>query len=158
MKAISLCRSAIVFAGLFWAVTVACAGPAQAQTSTQQDAATPPQAEAQAAQNTPKKKPVKSSVWHHFGERDSAPVAGQYHPGTWHYFGPNHGTANVVPAETDSRQTSGRTAWPIWKGRCGNWSTATAGMPRTQLRRLAGRSPSGGTRSWLPSRELIPAT
>jgi len=104
MKAISLCRSAVVFAGFLWAATVACASP---QTSTKPDAVTPPQAETQAAQNTPKKKPVKSGEWHHFGERDSASVAGQSHPGEWRHFGPNHGAPQVVPAESDPRQTSG---------------------------------------------------
>ena len=107
MKAISLCRSAIVFAGLFCAATVACAGPAQTPTSTKPDAATPPQAEAQAAQNTAKKKPVKSGVWHHFGERDSAPVVTPGHPGDPHHFGPNHPAPKIVPAESDPRQTSG---------------------------------------------------
>jgi uncharacterized protein YkwD len=107
MKAISLCRSAIVFAGLFWAATVACAGPAQTPTSTKSDAATPPQTETQAARNTPKKKPAKSGVWHHFGERDSAPVVTQSHPGDPHHFDPNHPAPKVVPAESDPRQTSG---------------------------------------------------
>jgi TonB family protein len=88
MKAIPLCRSAVVFAGFLWAATIACAGPAQAQTSAKPDAATPPQTEVQAAQNTPKK-PVKSGAWHHSGEGDSASVAGQSHPGVWHHFGPN---------------------------------------------------------------------
>jgi len=106
MKAISLCRSAIVFAGLFWAATVACAGPAQTPTSTKPDAVTPPQTETQAAQNTPKKKHVKSGVWHHFGESDSAPVVTQSDPGDRHHFGPNHAAPKVVPAESDPRQTS----------------------------------------------------
>ena len=77
MEAIPICRSAVVLAGLVWAATMACAGPAQTPTSTKPDAATPPQAETQAAQNTAKYKHVKSGVWHHFGERDSASVAGQ---------------------------------------------------------------------------------
>jgi len=107
MKAISHCRPAVVFAGFLWAATIACAGPDQAQTSTKPDAATPPQTEVQAAQNTPKKKPVKSGAWHHFGARDSASVAGQSHPGVWHPFGPNHGTPKVVPGETTPRQEFG---------------------------------------------------
>ena len=89
MKAIALCRSAVVFAGFLWAATIAGAGPDQAQTSSKPDAATPPQAEGQAAQNRPKKKPDKSDAWHHFGESDGASVAGQSHPGVWHRFGPN---------------------------------------------------------------------
>jgi len=107
MKAISLCRSAVVLAGLLWAATMACTGPAQAQISTQPDAATPPQTETQAAQSTPKKKPDKSGVWHHFGERDSSSVAGQSHPGDWRHFGPNHAAPKVVPAASGPRQTSG---------------------------------------------------
>jgi TonB family protein len=88
MKAIPLCRSAVVFAGFLWAATIACAGPDQAQTSTKPDATTPPQTEVQAAQNTPKK-PFKSAAWHHSGESDSASVAGQSDPGVWHHFGTN---------------------------------------------------------------------
>ena len=107
MKAISQCRSAVVFAGFLWAATIACAGPDQAQTSTKPDAATPPQTEVQAAQNTPKKKPVKSGAWHHFGEGNSASVAGQSQPGVWHPFGPNPGTPKVVPGETAPRQNFG---------------------------------------------------
>jgi uncharacterized protein YkwD len=107
MKAIPLCWSAAVFAGFLWAATMACAGPPPAQTSTNPGAATPPQAEVQAAQKTPKKKPVKSGAWHHFGERDNPSVAGKNHPGDWHHFGQNRGTPKVVPAESDPRQTSG---------------------------------------------------
>jgi uncharacterized protein YkwD len=107
MKAISLCWSAGVFAGFLWAATMACAGPVQAQTSTKPAAATPPQTKVQAAQNTPKKKLDKSGAWHHFGERDSAPVTEQSHPGDWHHFGPNHPAPKVVPAESDPRQKSG---------------------------------------------------
>jgi len=107
MEAIPLCRSAVVLAGLLWAATMACVSPALAQASTKPDAATPPQTEVQATQNTPKKKPVKSVAWHHFVERDSASVAGQSHPGDWRHFGPNNGTLKVVPAESDLRQTSG---------------------------------------------------
>jgi uncharacterized protein YkwD len=107
MKAISLCRTAVVFAGFWWAATIACAGPDQAQTSTQPDAATPPQTEVQAAQNTPKKKLAKSAAWHHFGESDGASMAGQSDPGVWHHFGPNHGTPKVVPGETALQQKFG---------------------------------------------------
>jgi uncharacterized protein YkwD len=107
MKAISHCRPAVVFAGFLWAATIACAGPDQAQTSTKPDAATPPQTEVQAAQNTPKKKPVKSGAWHHFGERDSAAAVGQGDPGVWHHFGPNHDTPAVVPGEATPRQEFG---------------------------------------------------
>jgi uncharacterized protein YkwD len=106
MKAIPLCRAAVVFAGFLWAATMACAGPVQAQTSTKPDAPTPPQTETQAAQKTPKKKPGKSGAWHHFGERNSASGAGQNHPGGWRPFGPNHGAPKLVPAESDPRQTS----------------------------------------------------
>jgi hypothetical protein len=77
MKTIFLCRSAVIFAGFLWAATMACADPDQAQTSTQPDAAPTPQTEVQAAQNTPKKKPVKSGEWHHFGERDGTPWRGK---------------------------------------------------------------------------------
>ncbi len=105
MKAISHCRSAVVFAGFLWAAHIACAGPDQAQTSTQPDAPPPPQTEVQATQNTPQKKPVKSGVWHHFGEGDSASVAGQSDPGAWQHFGPNQGTPMVFPPETAPRQT-----------------------------------------------------
>jgi uncharacterized protein YkwD len=107
MEAIPLCRSAVVLAGLLWAATMACEGPAQTPTSTKPDAATPPQAEAQAAQNTAKNKHFKSGVWHHFGERDSAPVLTQSHPGDCHHFGPNHAAPKGVPAESAPRQTSG---------------------------------------------------
>jgi TonB family protein len=106
MKAIPLCRSAVVFAGFLWAATIACAGPDQAQTSTKPDAATPPQTEVQAAQNTPKK-PVKSGAWHHSGESDSASVAGQSHPGVWRHFGPNPGRPKVGRGETAPRQNFG---------------------------------------------------
>jgi len=107
MKTIPLCRSAVVIAGFLWAATIACAGPDQAQTTARPDAATPPQTEVQATQNTPKKKPVKSGAWHHFGERDGASVAGQSHPGVWHDFGPNHSTPKVVPVETAPRHEFG---------------------------------------------------
>ena len=100
MKAISHCRSAVVFAGLLWAANVACAGPDQAQTSTKPDAATSPQTEVQAAQNSPNKKPLRSGEWHHFGERDSAAVVGQGEPGVWRHFGPSPGTTEVVPRGT----------------------------------------------------------
>jgi uncharacterized protein YkwD len=107
MKALSLCRPAVVFAVFLWAATIACAGQSQAQTSTKPDAATPPQTEVQSAQNTSKKKPVKSYTWHHFGERDSASVTGQSHSGDWHHFGPNHGAPKLVSAESAPRQESG---------------------------------------------------
>jgi uncharacterized protein YkwD len=105
MKAISQCRSAVAFAGLLWAANIACAGPDQVQTSTKPDAATPPQTEVQATQNTPKKKPIKSGEWLHFGEGDGASVAGQSHSGAWRQFGPNPGTPMAVAAETTRRQT-----------------------------------------------------
>jgi uncharacterized protein YkwD len=90
-----------------WAATIACAGPGQAQTSTKPDAATPPQTEGRAAENAPKKKLAKSAVWHHFGESDYAPVAGQGQPGVWHPFGPNQRTPEVGPGETAPRQNFG---------------------------------------------------
>jgi uncharacterized protein YkwD len=102
-----LCRSAVVFAVLLWAATIPCAGQSQDQKSTKPDAATPPQTEVQSAQNTSKKKPVKSCTWHHFDERDSASVEGQSHSSEWHHFGPNHGTPKDVPAESAPRQESG---------------------------------------------------
>ena len=95
LKAIPCCQPAVVFAGFLWAATIACAGPGQAQTFTKPDAATAPQTEVQAAQNTPKNKLAKSAAWHHFGESDNASVAGQSQPGVWHPFGPNHGTPKV---------------------------------------------------------------
>jgi uncharacterized protein YkwD len=107
LKAIPRCQPAVVFAGFLWAATIACAGPDQAQTSTKPDAATPPQNEAQAAQNTPKKKLAGSGAWHHFGESDNASVAGQSPPGVWHAFGPNHGTPKVGPSETASQPNFG---------------------------------------------------
>jgi uncharacterized protein YkwD len=107
LKAIPRCQPALVFAGFLWAATIACAGPGQAQTFTKPDAATPPQGEVQAAQNTPKKKLVKPAAWHHFGESDNASVAGQSQPGVWHPFGPNHGTPKVGPGETAPQQNFG---------------------------------------------------
>lgn len=107
MKVISLCRSAVVLAGFLWAAPIAGTGQSQAQTSTKPDAATPPQTEVQSAQNTPKKKPVKSCAWHRFGERDSAPETGQRHSGEWHHFGSNHSTPKVVRAESAPRLESG---------------------------------------------------
>ena len=107
LKAIPRCQSAVVFAGFLWAATIACAAPDQAQTSAKPDAATPPQTEVQAAQNTPMKKPVKSGAWHHFGESDNASVAGQGQPGVWHPFGPNQGTPEVGVGETAPRQNFG---------------------------------------------------
>jgi uncharacterized protein YkwD len=106
MRALSLCRSAVVLAGFLWAATLACAGQSQDQKSTKPDAATPSQTEAQPSQNTPKKKPSKSGVWHHFGEHDGTSVAGQSQPGGWHQFGANHGTPKVVPPESAPRQES----------------------------------------------------
>jgi uncharacterized protein YkwD len=100
LKAIPRCPSAVLFAGFLWAAAIACAGPDQAQTSTKPDAATPPLTEVHAAQNTPKKKLAKSAAWHHFGESDSASVAGQSQPGVWHPFGPSHGMPKVGPGET----------------------------------------------------------
>jgi uncharacterized protein YkwD len=107
LKAIPRCQSAVLFACFLWAATTACAGPGQAQTSTKPDAATPPQAEVQPGQNTPKKKPAKSGAWHHFGESDNASVAGQSQPGVWHPFGPNHGTPKVGPGETAPQKNFG---------------------------------------------------
>jgi uncharacterized protein YkwD len=105
MKAISHCRSAVVFAGFMWAATMAGAGPAQTQTSSPPDAPPPPQAKVQATQNNPQKKPVKMGVWHHFGEGDNASVAGQSNPGAWQPSGPNPGAPRFVPAATVPRQT-----------------------------------------------------
>lgn len=118
MKAIPLCRSAVVFAGFLWAATIACAGPDQAQTSPKPDAATPPQAEGQAAPNSPEK-PVKSGAWHHSGESDGASVAGQSDPGVWRHFGPNNGRPKVGPGETAPRKNFGANRladleWQMW--------------------------------------------
>jgi uncharacterized protein YkwD len=106
MKALPLCRSAVVLAGFLWAATIACAGPGQAQTSTKPDTA-PPHTDVQSAQNTPKKKPFKSGVWHHFGEHDGTSVAERSQPGAWRQFGPNHGTLTVIPAGSAPGQEFG---------------------------------------------------
>ena len=69
MKSISHFRLAVVFAGLWWAATMACAVPAQTPTFFfMADAATPQQNGAQTAQKTAKKEPGKSGELHHFGE------------------------------------------------------------------------------------------
>jgi hypothetical protein len=107
LKAIPGCRSVVVFAGFLWAASIAFAGPGQTRTSTKANAATPPQTEVQAAQNKLKNTAAKSGVWHHFGESDNAPVAGQSQPGVWHTFRPNRGTPTVLPDETASRQSFG---------------------------------------------------
>jgi uncharacterized protein YkwD len=83
-----------------WATTLACAIPDQAQTITKPDAPGPPQSEAQAAPNAPKKKLSQAAVWHHFGESDNTSAAGQSQPGVWHHFGPDHGTSKVSPDAT----------------------------------------------------------
>jgi uncharacterized protein YkwD len=44
-------------------------------------------------------------VWHHFGDSDSASVAGQNDPGAKQQIGPNSGTPRAVPAGTVPRQT-----------------------------------------------------
>ena len=107
LKGIPHCHPAVVFAGLLWAATTACANPGQAQTSAKPDATNPPQAEVQPAQNTPKKKPVKTAAWHHFGESDNASVAGQSQPGVWHHFGADHDMPKVGPGETVPQQNFG---------------------------------------------------
>ena len=107
LKAIPRCQLAVLFAGFLWAAAIGCAGPDPAQTSSKPDAATPPQTEVQAAQNTPKKKLAKSAEWHHFGESGNAPVAGQSQPGVWHSFGPSHATPKVGPGETAPQQNFG---------------------------------------------------
>jgi len=107
LKAIPRCQPAVVFASFLWAATIACANPGQTQTTTKPDAATPPQPEVQAAQNTPKKKLAKSAAWHHFGESDNASVAEQSQPGVWHRFSPNQGTPKVDPGETAPRRDLG---------------------------------------------------
>jgi uncharacterized protein YkwD len=112
MKSISPFRSAVVFAGLWWAATVACAGPAQTPTSSGPDAVRPPQTEAQSAQNTAKKKPDKSGVWHHFGEPDSASVAGQSDQGGWRRFDTNRAAPKAVASGSGPRQPSGTNRIP----------------------------------------------
>ena len=107
LKTIPLCWSTVVVVGFLWGATLACAGPAQSQTSTQPDAATTPQIDVHVTQNRPKKEPAKSVVWHHFGESDKASVAGQSQPGVWRRFGPNPGTPKVGPGETPPRQNFG---------------------------------------------------
>ena len=100
-------RSAVYFAGLWWAATIACVGLAQTPFSSEPVAATPAQAEVLAAQNTPKNTPAKSYGWHHFGESEEPSMAGQNQPGVWHAFGPDQGTPEVDPDETAPRQDFG---------------------------------------------------
>jgi uncharacterized protein YkwD len=107
LKTIPVFRSTVVFVGFLCAATIACTGPTQSQTSTKPDAATTLQTDVHTTRNTPKKKPAKSPVWHHFGESDNAPVAGQSQPGVWRRFGPNPGTPKVGPEETPPRQNFG---------------------------------------------------
>jgi uncharacterized protein YkwD len=98
-KAIPCCLSAVVFAGLLWAATIACTGPDQARRFAELDAAPPPQTQSPTAQKTPNTKLAKSAPWHHFGESDNASVVGQSQQGVWRHFGPNHGTIEVGPGE-----------------------------------------------------------
>ncbi len=105
MKSISQCRSAAVFAGFMWVAAMAGAGPDQAQTSTPPEAPPPAHTKVQASQNTPQKQPVKMGVWHHFGEGDTASVAGQNGPGARQQIGPNAGTTKVDPGGSVPRQT-----------------------------------------------------
>jgi uncharacterized protein YkwD len=107
MKSISPFRSAAVFAALWWAATMACAGPAQTPTSSRLEAATPPQNEGQPAQSTAKKEPRKSGVWHHFGEPDSASVAGQGDQGDRRRFDTTLAAPKAVASESGARQASG---------------------------------------------------
>ena len=107
LKATSRCKSAVLFVGILGAATIACAIPDQTQTATKPDATKPPQSEAQAAPNPPKKKFPKGGVWHHFGEKDNTSVAGQSQPGVLHSFGPNHGTAKVIPDAPAPQQNFG---------------------------------------------------
>lgn len=114
MKTISRCRSAIVFAAFLWAATLACAGQAQTPASTTPDAARPPQTDAQPAQNTAKKEPGNSGVWHHFGEPASAAAAGQSHQGNSSRAGTNH-AAPVVrqPPGSDRMSDLAREMWEL---------------------------------------------
>ena len=107
LKVLPRCQPAVVVASFLWAATIPYASPGQAQAFTKPDAGTPPQAEVQATQNTPKKKPVKSAAWHHFGESDNASVTGQIQLGVWHHFGPNRGTPKAIPGETAPQQNFG---------------------------------------------------
>jgi uncharacterized protein YkwD len=107
LEFIPVYRSTVVFVGFLWAATIACAGAAQSQTSTKPDAATTPQTDLHITRNTPKKKPSKPVVWHHFGDSDNAPVAGQSQPGVWRHFGPNPGAPKVGPGETPPRKNFG---------------------------------------------------
>ncbi len=106
MKSISPFGSAIVFAALWWAATMVCAGPAQTPTSSRPDATTP-QNHAQPRQDTAKKQPDKSGVWHHFGEPDSASAAGQSDPGAWRRFDAHRAAPKVGAPESGPRQPSG---------------------------------------------------
>jgi len=106
MKAISLCRPAVVFVGFLWVASMA-SGQTQTQSSANPDVAAPPQTEAQATQKTANKKPVKPGVWRHFGEPDNNSAAGQSHPDGWRHFGSNHSAPKGVPAESGPRQESG---------------------------------------------------
>jgi uncharacterized protein YkwD len=107
MKSITAFRSAAVFTGLWWAATMACAGPAQTPTSSSRpDAATPPQTEVQPAQNTAKKESHKSGVWHHFGEPDSASVGVQSDQGDWRRVDTNRAVSKAAASESGPRQPS----------------------------------------------------
>jgi uncharacterized protein YkwD len=97
----------VFVAGFLWATIVSCAGPGGAQTQTKPEAAASSETEAPAAQNPPKKKLAPSGVWHHFGESDKPPAAGQIQLGVWHSFGPSHERPKVGSAETAPQQNSG---------------------------------------------------
>jgi len=88
LKATSRCKSAVLWAGLVGATGIACAIADQTQTATNPGASRPPQSEA-ATPNPHKKTFPTGGVWHHFGEKANAAVAGQSQPGVWHSIGPN---------------------------------------------------------------------
>jgi uncharacterized protein YkwD len=103
MKTISPWRPAVIFAGFLWAATLVSAGLAQTATTSTQDAATPPQTQAQPTQDTAKKAPDKPGVWHRFGEPDSASTsaAGQ---SDQNGLGSSHAATGAVHAAPIVRQ------------------------------------------------------
>jgi len=107
LKSTSRSKSAALCVGLLGATSIACAIPAQTQTAAKPGVAKPPQSEAQATPTSLKKKFPKEGVWHHFGEKVTASVAGQSQSGVWHSIGPNLGTSKVSPITTAPHQSSG---------------------------------------------------
>jgi uncharacterized protein YkwD len=105
LKDTSRRKSVVLMLGLLGAATIASAVPDQNQTATKPGATTPPQSETLATPNPQKKKFPQGGVWHHFGEKDNASVAGQSQPGIGHSIG--LGTSKVSPNTTAHHQSLG---------------------------------------------------